>query len=413
VAKLSTRNHHHNGNNSSDDGGSVGCRVLKLVDGTRPGQARASGKICPGDLIVTVNGQDVSSAKYNNILDLLKQTDSVRQVGFRSVWDPKKLFSQNDNNNKTPGTNLGRLSTANSSNLSTNELTSDETWMRSDQAITSTSETPEKGTEIKKNKEDNEEPERATTTDTSYPTENLPMFDIGLIHSPSETVLLSHVLSGFHGLTVSMDSGSTGPVGNSNNNNNNHSFGGGYEAMFKSFFLGSTPVVTDAIRSRDLILSPSQVKNMTSQRKKKSGDEKANFTAREHKANDSAVVAVTQGSFGKVTDTANEGHLIDSQSEALERTVQAKAELLQELSLTKLKLDQENREKQSMQDMLVSLALDKAQLQQKLLDQTEAARNEKVSMALGLVKAFLAHKVINVIVSLVCRLRSKKSFKRP
>lgn len=348
--------------------------MLKLVDGTRPGQARSSGKICPGDFIVSINGQDVSSAKYHDILELLKQTDSVRQVGFRSVWDPKKLFSQQrDQKTKTPGTNVTRKSPPTTAEFINDDTSSAPTTIAEDEQQQQLSGLLDTSTSM------------FHPPSTCASAAKLPMFDIGLIHSPSETVLLSHVLSGFHELTNSMVSATSTPLPTNRTSR-------GYEEIIKSFFRGSTAAAVEngsPTKVRDSVFSPSKVKKLSkSSCKIKHIDDHNNNTS----VNDGAfeqdlcnpdVVGKTEAS--KISDpVANEGEVSDQPSDdALGRVVQAKEQLMQELTLTKKALDEENLEKQSLQEMLVALALKKAQLEQQLIDQKEAACIEKVSLKDG------------------------------
>ena len=79
-------------------GREVGCRVLDFADGGEqdPGQARKSGKIRPGDLLVAINGHDVISWDYPDIIAFLRQTAGAheRTLAFRSVWTPTDERSQ-------------------------------------------------------------------------------------------------------------------------------------------------------------------------------------------------------------------------------------------------------------------------------------------------------------------------------
>jgi hypothetical protein len=73
-------------------GREVGCRVLDFADGGQqdPGQARKTGRIRLGDLLVAINGRDVISWNYPDIIALLRQTAQARErnLAFRSVWTP-------------------------------------------------------------------------------------------------------------------------------------------------------------------------------------------------------------------------------------------------------------------------------------------------------------------------------------
>ena len=77
----------------------IGCRVMKFIDAgvAAPGQARASGKIRPGDLLIAVDGQDVISWNYPDVITYLKLRPSSlgRQMTFRSVWEPPMKTSNN------------------------------------------------------------------------------------------------------------------------------------------------------------------------------------------------------------------------------------------------------------------------------------------------------------------------------
>jgi hypothetical protein len=81
-------------------GREVGCRVLGFADGGEddPGQARKSKLIRPGDLLVAINGRDVISWNYPDILALLRQTANTngRNLAFRSVWTPAESTEQRD-----------------------------------------------------------------------------------------------------------------------------------------------------------------------------------------------------------------------------------------------------------------------------------------------------------------------------
>lgn len=71
-------------------GTGVGCRILEFADGGEqdPGQARRSGKkIQPGDLLVAIDGRDVVSWNYSDIIALLRLNSGPRgrDMTFRSV----------------------------------------------------------------------------------------------------------------------------------------------------------------------------------------------------------------------------------------------------------------------------------------------------------------------------------------
>ena len=68
-----------------------GCRVVRFVDGgpNDPGQARKSGKVQPGDLVLKVEaeGSVMSATTYEEIIGLLKHTHVKRILTVRSVWE--------------------------------------------------------------------------------------------------------------------------------------------------------------------------------------------------------------------------------------------------------------------------------------------------------------------------------------
>ena len=73
-------------------GRQVGCRVLEFADEgeNNPGQARKSGKIRPGDLLLAIDARDVISWNYPDIIALLRRNPGAvgRDMVFRSVWSP-------------------------------------------------------------------------------------------------------------------------------------------------------------------------------------------------------------------------------------------------------------------------------------------------------------------------------------
>ena len=73
-----------------------GCRVVRFVDGgpKNPGQARQSGKIQPGDLVVEAEVSSEVSVTYEDIIRALKKTHMRRELTVRSVWDPSFLETQ-------------------------------------------------------------------------------------------------------------------------------------------------------------------------------------------------------------------------------------------------------------------------------------------------------------------------------
>jgi hypothetical protein len=75
------------------NGREVGCRVLRFADaGGVVGQARMSGKIRPGDLLIAIDGRDVISWDYPDIIKLLRKEPpaSGRVWRFRSIWGPRQ-----------------------------------------------------------------------------------------------------------------------------------------------------------------------------------------------------------------------------------------------------------------------------------------------------------------------------------
>ena len=75
---------------------SYSCRVVRFFDGgpKRPGQARESGIIKPGDLILSVEANGIVSSSSDDIIEILKDSSATRTVTFRSVWEPSFLDSQ-------------------------------------------------------------------------------------------------------------------------------------------------------------------------------------------------------------------------------------------------------------------------------------------------------------------------------
>ena len=76
--------------------GDLSCRVVRFVDGgpKKPGQARTSGKIRPGDLVVQVEAENDVATTYSEIIQVLMRTHAVRVLTFRSVWDTSFLETQ-------------------------------------------------------------------------------------------------------------------------------------------------------------------------------------------------------------------------------------------------------------------------------------------------------------------------------
>ena len=92
-----------------------GCRVVRFVDGgpKNPGQARRSGKINPGDLVVQVDDSKVVSKTYDEIIAVLKNANCKRAITFRSVWDPSLLSTPSNVQSKLPTSTNSKSSTPN------------------------------------------------------------------------------------------------------------------------------------------------------------------------------------------------------------------------------------------------------------------------------------------------------------
>jgi hypothetical protein len=73
-----------------------GCRVVRFVDGgpNNPGQARKSGAIKPGDLVLHVEAEGIVETTYEGIVGTLRKSDLSRVIAFRSVWDTTFLETQ-------------------------------------------------------------------------------------------------------------------------------------------------------------------------------------------------------------------------------------------------------------------------------------------------------------------------------
>lgn len=67
-----------------------GCRIVRFIDGgpNNPGQARKSGKIKPGDLVIKVEaeGSWMGATTYDEIVNLLKISNVRRILTIQSVW---------------------------------------------------------------------------------------------------------------------------------------------------------------------------------------------------------------------------------------------------------------------------------------------------------------------------------------
>ena len=79
---------------------------MKFVDGgaADPGQARASGRIRPGDLLMAVDGTDVMSWNYPDVIAFLKRRSSTTASGcnvtFRTVWNQAPVVHEKQNNGR-------------------------------------------------------------------------------------------------------------------------------------------------------------------------------------------------------------------------------------------------------------------------------------------------------------------------
>ena len=138
-----------------------GCRVVRFVDGgpKRPGQARESGKIKPGDLVHGVEGNGIVASSYDDIIKLLKDISITRTIRFRSVWGSSFLDEQSKLN-------------------------------LHDQHVESEIQKAPTTTNVKNfSSSDVDNMEQSPT----LPHSGFPM-DITLIHSPSQAALLPHVL---------------------------------------------------------------------------------------------------------------------------------------------------------------------------------------------------------------------------
>jgi hypothetical protein len=67
-----------------------GCRVARFVDGgpNDPGQARKSGKISCGDLVLKVEaeGELMAATTYDEIIKLLQLSHKKRIITVQSIW---------------------------------------------------------------------------------------------------------------------------------------------------------------------------------------------------------------------------------------------------------------------------------------------------------------------------------------
>ncbi|KAL3928310.1 MAG: hypothetical protein SGARI_005076, partial [Bacillariaceae sp.] len=83
-----------------------GCRIVRFVDGgpNKPGQARQSNKIKPGDLVLKVEaeGTAMAATTYEEIIKLLKHTNVRRILTVQSVWEDGQLVASDDTKVSAP-----------------------------------------------------------------------------------------------------------------------------------------------------------------------------------------------------------------------------------------------------------------------------------------------------------------------
>jgi hypothetical protein len=168
-----------------------GCRVVRFVDGgpMNPGQARKSGNLKPGDLVIQVEASGTVATSYQDIIQILKDTCVTRTLTFRSVWEAPFLDSQSKLNhlrlqpmNSASGKNKDRPSTPNANNFSCFKK----------QTISSTAEPPRLPRMLPPpfpvtGTSSSPKPRRVRTRHT--------LMDITLIQSPSQMALLPHILT--------------------------------------------------------------------------------------------------------------------------------------------------------------------------------------------------------------------------
>jgi hypothetical protein len=67
--------------------------IVRFVDGGphNPGQARASGRLRPGDFVIRVEAEGVVGTSYYTVLHLLQKSWTTRTLTFRPAWDPSRI----------------------------------------------------------------------------------------------------------------------------------------------------------------------------------------------------------------------------------------------------------------------------------------------------------------------------------
>ena len=90
-----------------------GCRVARFVDGgpNDPGQARKSGKISCGDLVLKVEaeGELMAATTYDEIIKLLQLSHKKRIITVQSIWGSHKNVSEPTTNKSDRGTKIGQF----------------------------------------------------------------------------------------------------------------------------------------------------------------------------------------------------------------------------------------------------------------------------------------------------------------
>eukprot|EP00980_Cylindrotheca_fusiformis_P014770 scaffold4026_cov117-Cylindrotheca_fusiformis.AAC.5 len=166
-----------------------GCRVVRFVDGgpKSPGQARTSGLLKPGDLVVRVEAGGIVGTTYKEIIQILKDSCAIRRLTFRSVWESTFLDSRSklDQGRFEPKQealeqHVDRSATPNAHNL-TSEKKKDAPSISNSRDLSAVLPPvfPDTGTNIYPT------PRRAKKHDN--------LMDITLIRSPSHIALLPHV----------------------------------------------------------------------------------------------------------------------------------------------------------------------------------------------------------------------------
>ena len=69
------------------------AKIVRFVDGGphNPGQARASGRLRPGDFVLRVEAEGVVGTSYYTVLHLLQKSWTTRTLTFRPAWDPSRM----------------------------------------------------------------------------------------------------------------------------------------------------------------------------------------------------------------------------------------------------------------------------------------------------------------------------------